>query len=76
LPKLPALTGQRTVRALQRAGFLWRRTTGSHVILVDPEGGHTVSVPLHAGRTLSRGIVHDIIRQAGMTAEEFARHLT
>ena len=75
MPKLPALTGQRMVRALERAGFVRRRTTGSHVILVDPNGKHTVSVPWHAGKTLSRGIVHDIIKQAGMDVEEFLRFL-
>jgi len=75
LRRLPALDARRVVRAFERAGFLWRRTTGSHIILTDAEGVHTVSVPMHAGKTLSRGLVHDIIAQAGMDVDEFLRFL-
>ena len=75
MPKLPAVTGAEVVRALKRAGFYFRRQAGSHVILSDPGRRHRVSVPCHSGHTLSRGILHDIIKQAGLTAEEFVRFL-
>lgn len=75
MPRLPSLTGAEVIRALIRTGFVRKRQTGSHVILADARTTTTVSVPLHAGRTLSRGIVRDIIRQSGLTVEEFRRLL-
>jgi predicted RNA binding protein YcfA (HicA-like mRNA interferase family) len=43
------------------------------VILTDPERDITVSVPVHAARSLGRGILRDTIKQAGMSVEEFLR---
>jgi len=75
LPKLPTATGQDLIRALVRAGFVRRRQAGSHVVLKHPERRLTVSVPAHAGRPLSRGLLHDLIKQAGLTTDEFAQLL-
>jgi predicted RNA binding protein YcfA (HicA-like mRNA interferase family) len=76
LARLPAVTGNEAVRALQRGGFRVRRQTGSHVILTHLERGGRVSVPVHGARTLGRGLLHDILRQAGLTTGEFIRLLT
>jgi len=45
-----------------------RRT--SHLLLVHPERKLRTVVPMHHG-DLPRGTVHAIIRQSGMTEEEF-----
>jgi len=52
-----------------------RRQVGSHVVLTHPERGRQVSVPVHAGRTLSRGILHGILKQTGLTVDELIRLL-
>jgi predicted RNA binding protein YcfA (HicA-like mRNA interferase family) len=39
-----------------------------------PETGRNVTVPIH-GETLSVGIVHSTIKQAGLSVEEFTRLL-
>lgn len=70
--RLPALTAGEVLRALQRAGFVIVRTSGSHHRLVhtdDPSRATAVSV--HAGKTLRRGTLHGIIKQAGLTVGEF-----
>jgi predicted RNA binding protein YcfA (HicA-like mRNA interferase family) len=54
--RLPVVTAGEVVRALERAGFVVVRTSGSHHRLVhkdDPSRATTVSV--HAGKTLKRG---------------------
>ncbi|MBI4084244.1 MAG: type II toxin-antitoxin system HicA family toxin [Candidatus Lambdaproteobacteria bacterium] len=70
-PRLPALRPQRVIQALERAGFAVRRVRGSHYHLTRPGGSMgLVTVPRH-GRDLKRGTLVAIIRQAGLTVEEF-----
>jgi predicted RNA binding protein YcfA (HicA-like mRNA interferase family) len=72
--RLPTLRAQEVVRALERSGFTVKRQTGSHVILAKPELHRPVVVPMHR-RDLPRALVLDIIRQAGLTVDEFAGQL-
>ena len=69
---LPTVNGRRAIRALQRAGFVIDRIAGSHHLLVHPDNSrHTVTVPVHGAHDLKSGTLRSIIRQAGMTVEEF-----
>lgn len=54
--------------ALRRVGFEVVSQRGSHVKLRN-EDGRTVIVPDH--REIARGTMRSILRQAGLTAEEF-----
>lgn len=64
----PQLTGQQVVRALRRAGFEHVSTRGSHAKLRDIDG-RVVIVPLHT-KSLARGTLASIMRQAGLRAED------
>ena len=73
--RLPALTSKEVVRALERAGFIVARTSGSHCRLVHPEyPTRKVTIPIHAG-DLKRGTLRGIIAQAGFTVSEFMKLL-
>ncbi|MBI5701634.1 type II toxin-antitoxin system HicA family toxin [Candidatus Saganbacteria bacterium] len=69
--KLPSLKGKEVVRALKKAGFVERRTTGSHCILKNPSSNKIVPVPIHGSKDIKRGTLFSIIKQADMTIEEF-----
>ena len=72
MTKLPALTGRDVVRALQKAGFVVIRISGSHHRLEHSDDlSRTTTVPVHAGKTLKRGTLRGIIKQAGLTVDEF-----
>ncbi|HTV38694.1 MAG TPA: type II toxin-antitoxin system HicA family toxin [Xanthobacteraceae bacterium] len=74
--RLPVVNGRQVIRALVKAGFVVDRIAGSHHVLVDPaDARRTVTVPVHAGRDLKRGTLRSIIRQAGITVEDFVRLL-
>ncbi len=69
MSRLPAVSGEQVVRALQRAGFAIRGQRGSHVKL--RKGEVTVVIPVHSSRDLRRGTLRAILRDAGLTIEEF-----
>lgn len=70
MPPLPILSGQEVVRALERAGFAIVRQRGSHARLRHPDG-RVVTVPLHAGQDVGRGLLRKILRDADLTRDEF-----
>lgn len=69
--RLPRVTGREIVRALERAGFIFDRQRGSHVILVNPQTRQRVSVPVHAGRTVKVGTLKGILEDAGISLDDF-----
>jgi len=75
MPRLPRVSGAETVRALERLGFVQLRQRGSHVVLkrVGPESVAGCVVPLHA--ELAIGTLRGILKQAGITAEQFVAKL-
>ena len=66
---LPHISGRECIAALERAGFVRRRQTGSHIILRRDDPICQVVVPNHA--MLDRGTLRAIIRQAGPSVDEF-----
>lgn len=67
---LPAVSGQRMIRALRRAGFVVLRQKGSHVSLEKKSGGQywRTIVPLH--RESRPGTLSDLLNQTGLSKEE------
>jgi predicted RNA binding protein YcfA (HicA-like mRNA interferase family) len=70
-PKLPVVSGQKVVRALERIGYHVVRQRGSHIRLRDEtEPSHLpVTVPDH--KTVKPGLLRKILRDADLTTEEF-----
>lgn len=75
MPKLPAVSGDDVVRGLGKAGFALDRWRGSHAIMHHSGKSLTVVVPCHK-KDLQPGILHQIIKDAGLTAEQFRRLLS
>jgi predicted RNA binding protein YcfA (HicA-like mRNA interferase family) len=71
MPKTPSISGEDAVRAFKRAGFFHVRTNGSHFIL--KKAGHPfhLSIPVHKGKKLGKGLLSSQISAAGLTLEQF-----
>ncbi len=71
--KLPILSGREVIKVLSKQGFKAARQKGSHIILVkeSDKGKLGVVVPNHS--EIDRGTLLEIIRQAGLTKEEFIK---
>jgi predicted RNA binding protein YcfA (HicA-like mRNA interferase family) len=70
MPLLPVLPGSRIVRALEKAGFEVVRVRGSHHVLRHPDGRGT-SVPVHGDQDVRVGTLRGILRDCGLTTDEF-----
>ena len=73
--RLPRCTPREVIAALKRAGFFVDHIRGSHHYLRHPEHPHDIVLVAYHNRDLKRGTMHSIIKQAGMTPEEFSRLL-
>lgn len=69
MTRLPAVTGQKVVSALRRAGFAVLGQRSSHVFLHHLDGRSTV-VPVHRGEVLGPGLLLKIARDVEITREQ------
>lgn len=69
MSKLPIVSGVRCVGVLGKIGFVVRRQKGSHIILSREDPYAMVVVPAH--KALKPGTLRGIIRDAGLTVDEF-----
>ena len=74
--KLPPLKPKHVVAALERAGFYLHHQRGSHARLLHPNyPDRRVTVPVHNKDLSPYFVKHRILKQAGLTEEEFLRLL-
>ena len=71
--KLPVLTARELLAILSQLGFEKSRQKGSHLTLKRSADNRRVTVPIHAGRTLKKGLLKGILKDIGLTVEEFLR---
>lgn len=68
------LKPNRVIKAFERAGWVIRKQTGSHVILAKEGSVNILTIPVHKGKPVKKGLLLDQIKKAGLTEEEFLRH--
>lgn len=66
--KLPVISGDEFVKAVDHIGYNWDHTEGSHMILLN-ENGRRLVVPRH--KELGPGLLRKLIREAGLSRAKF-----
>lgn len=67
---LPRVSGREVVRALQGIGYARDRQRGGHIVLRQTVPPHRrITVPDH--KEVAKGTLRAVIRQAGLTVDEF-----
>ncbi|MDQ3754111.1 MAG: type II toxin-antitoxin system HicA family toxin [Acidobacteriota bacterium] len=67
---LPRISGREVVKALRQIGYEQDRQRGSHIVLRQTVAPHRrITVPDHT--EVAKGTLRAIIRQAGLSVEEF-----
>ena len=74
MSRLPTLTARKVFQALERGGFELYHSHGSHLYLIHPRTNRLTTVPMHPG-DLRRGLLKQIIKQAGFSEVEFRKLL-
>jgi predicted RNA binding protein YcfA (HicA-like mRNA interferase family) len=68
--RMAQIVAERMIRALRRLGWALVRQAGSHAVLTKG-GHHPITIPMHPGKTLKEGTARAILKQTGVTEEEF-----
>lgn len=74
MTRLPILSGQQVISALEKAGFVILRQKGSHIRLKHADG-RVVTVPVHGGIDLGRGLLRKILRDSELSVDELMEFL-
>ena len=69
MPRLPAISAKKVIKALETLDFKVYRQTGSHIHLWNEERNLVVTVPNHS--ELAKGTLISIIKQAKLERKEF-----
>jgi predicted RNA binding protein YcfA (HicA-like mRNA interferase family) len=73
MSKLPIISGKECIKVLEKFGYAIYRQKGSHVTLVREDPPSQTTVPIH--RELDKGTLRAILRQTGISVEEFTSRL-
>ena len=72
MAKLTVLTAIEVIRGLKKAGFVFdRQAKGSHEIWYNPVTKRRTTVPNHPGVDIRKGTLKAILKEAGISVEEF-----
>ncbi len=73
MSRMPQVTGRELVRFLKAQGFEEDRQAGSHLTLWHPARNVSVTIPVHTGCDLGRGLATRILKDAGFSVEDYLR---
>lgn len=71
MPKLSPLKAEQVIRKLRKLGYEGPVAGGRHSRMVHAGRGQIIPVPMHKGTDVSVGLIRAIIREAGITLEEW-----
>lgn len=67
----PAKPGD-VIKILEKLGFKRIRQSGSHAVFYHPDGRWT-TVPIHKGKDVAKGTLHKMLKDVGLSYEEFKK---
>ena len=73
MTKIPSLSYRQVVNALQRAGFVVVRQKGSHIRLQKRVEERALKVTVPAHNPIKKSTLARIIKEVGLTVEEFRK---
>ena len=72
MTRLPSITARDAIKKLKKAGFIFdRQAKGSHEIWYNPITKRRTTIPNHPRVDIPKGTLKAIIKEAGLTVEDF-----
>ena len=72
MPKLSPIRARHLIKILEKKGFFSTRQEGSHLRLSSSDN-KKVTVPVHSGEKVGRGLLRKILKDANISREEFEK---
>ena len=72
---LPTIKANDLIRILKKDGFIMVHQKGSHATFKHPSAQKRVTIPIHPGKDLKRGLLKGILNDLNLTNEEFLTRL-
>jgi predicted RNA binding protein YcfA (HicA-like mRNA interferase family) len=73
MSRMPQVTSRDLVRFLETQGFIEDRQSGSHLTLWHAGRNVSVTIPVHTGCDIGRGLAVRILKDAGFSVEDYLR---
>ncbi len=73
MSRMPQVTARELLRFLKSQGFVEDRQSGSHLTLWHAERNVSVTIPVHTGCDIGRGLSVRVLKDAGFTVEDYLR---
>lgn len=70
MPRMPQVTARELIRFLKSVEH---RQSGSHLTLWHDARKVAVTIPIHTGADIGRGLAVRILKDAGLTVEDYLR---
>lgn len=71
MSRMPQVTARELIRFFKAHGFVEDRQSGSHLTLWHEERKLSITVPVHTGCEIGRGLAVRLLKDAGFTVEEY-----
>lgn len=71
MSRLPQLKAREIARTLRTLGFEFKRQKGNHAFYSHPVTGRATIVPIHGGEDIDRSLLQAILKETGLTPQEF-----
>ncbi len=73
MARMPQVSARELVRFLKAQGFVEDRQSGSHLTMRHAAHRTTVTIPVHTGADVGRGLAVRILRDAGFSVDDYLR---
>lgn len=73
MSRMPQVTARKLVRFLKSQGFVEDRQSGSHRTLWHLDHQRSVTIPIHTGTDIGRGLAVRILKDAGFSVDDYLR---
>lgn len=73
MTRMPQMTPHELLRFLHAQGFVDDRQSGSHLTLWHEDKKISVTVPVHTGCDVGRGLAVRILKDAGFSVDDYLR---
>ena len=73
--RLPTFKAKDLIRVLQKDGFVLAHQKGSHATYKHPVTQKRVTIPVHPGKDLKRGLLRGILNDLKLTPQEFLKKI-